>query len=293
MANETALPDIKGLWDFNDPVATRAKFRALIESERVEADPTYKLELATQFARTHSLVGEFEEADRLLDRVLEELDAAEPVVRVRYLLERGRTLNSARKGTNSRGAAAEMFIEAWECARGAGLDDLAIDAAHMLGIVCAPDEAIAWTKKALTLAETSGDPGAKNWLGALYNNLGWTYHDEGKHERALELFRKGLQWREEQGNPGPTRIAKWSVARALRSLQRGEEALALQLELEQECEAAGEADGFVYEELGELFHAAGDEEKARHYFARALPLLKEMSWVDSQRLARLEQLVGM
>ena len=280
------LPNFKDLWNFDDPAATEAKFREVL-SKVPEGNQTYRLQLLTQIARTYSLRKEFEKAHATLDDVKNELDSAEPVVRVRYLLERGRSFNSA----GQKDEAKRHFREAWDVARRARLDGLAVDAAHMMGIAEEPKAAIEWNLRAMAYAEQSDDPDAKGWLGALYNNMGWTYHDEGQFERALELFEKGLAWRREQGKPVPTRIAKWSVGRALRSLGRHEEALKLQLELEAEwSNSAEKQDGFVYEELGELYLATGDEAKAQAYFAKAYPLLSKLDWIEESRLKRLQEL---
>jgi hypothetical protein len=58
------------------------------------------------------------------------------------------------------------------------------------------------------------------------------------------------------------------VARTLRSLQRHDEALAIQLRLEREFDAAGQPDPYVFEELEALYRARGDADKAEHYNAR-------------------------
>lgn len=263
------LPTISELWDFDDPVATRARFVELLDSAAVRAAPDFGAELRTQIARTHSLAGEFDEAHQRLDEVEPDLDARAPIVRVRYLLERGRTFNSSKAADEAR----PLFVEAWDLARQAGLDGLAVDAAHMLGIVEPPAQAIEWNERAMAHAEASDDPAARNWLGALYNNMGWTYHDEGDFERALELFEKGLQWRRERGHERPTRIAKWTVGRALRSLGRTDEALVIQTELEAAW-GDDEPSRFVFEELAELYRLRGDEARANDYLAQAQELQK-------------------
>ena len=287
---ETAatLPDLREMWDFNDPVQTREVFNALLETPAVADHRTYREQLLTQIARAHGLAGDFERAHEVLDLVQSELATAEPVVEVRYLLERGRTFNSAKQRPEAR----PLFRRAWETASRARLDALAIDAAHMLGIVEPPPEAHAWNERALLLAEASDDPAAQRWLGALYNNIGWTRHDEGNFKQALELFQKGLAWRSEQDDIRATRIATWSVARVMRSMNRGDEALELQLELERAWDEDGEPDGYVYEEIAELHLAAGDAKKAAAYFRKALPLLEGLGGVEADRLARVRHLSG-
>ena len=54
-----------------------------------------------------------------------------------------------------------------------------------------------------------GNPHAKKWLGSLYNNIGWTYHDLQQYEAALAIFQKALVWRATtQGQPRETQIAE-------------------------------------------------------------------------------------
>ena len=94
----TAPPDFDKLWDFSNPAATEQKFREVLAAIEGSADRTYRLCLLTQVARTHSLRGTFDQADAILDGVEKELKQHDDsLVRVRYLLERGRTLNSSGK----------------------------------------------------------------------------------------------------------------------------------------------------------------------------------------------------
>jgi tetratricopeptide (TPR) repeat protein len=183
------------------------------------------------------------------------------------------------------------FIQAWETARAAGLDGLAVDAAHMLGIVEPPDEAVQWNETALTLAEASDDPDARRWRGSLCNNLGWTHHGRGDHATALDYFERALEHRIAAGKPKDVRIARWCLARCLRSLDRVEAALDMQRDLEPD---AGD-DGFVPEEIGECLLALDRAEEARVYFARAHALLSAeagLAEAEPERLARLTRLGG-
>ena len=140
------------------------------------------------------------------------------------------------------------------------------------------------------VAEASDDPRAQGWLGALYNNTGWAYHDSGEYERALELFEKGLAWRLERDDPQATRIAKWTVARALRSLDRTHEALAMQQSLLGEHEAAGTRDGYVFEEIAECLLSLDRPDEARTYFMRAYQELSKDGWLKDNERERLERL---
>ncbi len=128
----------------------------------------------------------------------------------------------------------------------------------MLGIVEPPAESLAWNRKAIAAAEKAKSEQARNWLGSLYNNVGWTFHDQGQYPEALDMFEKALAFREEKQQEPEIRIAKWSVARCHRSLGRVDEALAEQRALEAELAQIGEEDGYVYEEIAECSCSKGD-----------------------------------
>lgn len=76
-------------------------------------------------------------------------------------------------------------------------------------------------------------------------------------------------------------------------LQPHDEALDIQQALLKELEAAGEEDGYVLEEVGELKLAKGDASAAASYFEKAHAILAKDSWLQSnepERLARLQRL---
>ena len=290
------LPDFDQLWNYNDPEQTEKAFRELLSAAERAGDRAYHAQLLSQIARTHSLRGQFVEAHGILDEaetLIVNIDNpsndATQTPRLRCLLERGRTYNSA----GDVEAARPLFEEAWKLARKVGEDYHAVDAAHMLGICEPADASLLWNNRAMEAAEASDDPRAKGWLGALYNNTGWTYHDAGEYEKALELFEKGLAWREERDNPQATQIAKWAVARAYRSLGRTEEALAMQQTLLEEHEAAGTSDGYVFEEVAECLFALDRPDEARPFFNQAYQELSKDGWLvdnEPERLARLRRL---
>jgi tetratricopeptide (TPR) repeat protein len=195
-------------------------------------------------------------------------------------LERGRVYNSS----GAKEQARPLFLQALELAQANQDDFYAVDAAHMMAIVEPPDEQMAWNLKALELVEATSDPRAQKWRGSLYNNLGWTYHDLGQYEHALDLFEKGYAWRKSQGQEKETHIARWCIARVLRSLNRIPEALVILRELEPD------ADGYTYEELGECLLLQGKENEAQFYFARAYQALSQDEWLVANEAPRLERL---
>ncbi len=86
------------------------------------------------------------------------------------------------------------------------------------------------------------------------------------------------------------RIARWCVARCLRSLGRVEEALAEQQALAAELEAEGEVDGYVDEELAECLLVLGRGDDARAHFSRAYTELSGDAGLQANEPERLERL---
>ena len=267
------------LWDFADPGGSAQRFRDELAGGPA---PTAAAELVTQLARAFGLQGRFDEEVEVLADVRD--DDLLPVVAVRVALERGRVCNSSGRP----GDAAPFFARALDLARTAGEDYLAVDAAHMLAIA---DEAHAqeWTRLALRLIADADDPRTARWSGALHNNLGWALHDGGDPAGALDEFVAAQVAFDTTGTPEQQRVARWTVARCLRTLGRRAEALEIQRRLRE----SGPADGYVDEELGELYLTEGDPDRAAGYFAAAAELLGADEWLvvhEPDRLARLRQL---
>lgn len=283
------LPDFDQLWDYDNPAETEKKFRQLLPAAQSSGIPSYYAELLTQIARTQSLQRQFEAAHQTLDDAERLIESEMRTTRIRYLLERGRTYNSSGHPDQAR----PLFQEAWELGIEVKEDFYAIDAAHMIAIVEKGDESIAWNHKALELAEISRDPRAKNWRGSLYNNLGWTHHDRGEYEKALNLFQKAIIFRREQADPKLIRIARWCVARCLRSMNEVEQAYEIQKALLAEAEESGEDDGYTHEELAECLLLMGKPDQAQPHFAEAYYVLSKDPWLadhEPERIARLKSL---
>jgi tetratricopeptide (TPR) repeat protein len=120
--------------------------------------------------------------------------------------------------------------------------------------------------------------------------MGWTYHDMGQYDQALEIFDRALKFREQEGKPDRIRIAKWCIARTLRSLGRVEEALEMQQALLKEAEASNEEPGYTYEELGECLLLLKRDSEAKPYFARAYAVLSQDPWLNQNEPGRLKRL---
>jgi tetratricopeptide (TPR) repeat protein len=274
------MMDIEALWDYNSPEISEERFRQALAQE---SNPGVIGELTSQIARTYSMRRRFDEAHALLDEVER---SSESRVRVRYLLERGRTLNSSQHQDLAR----PLFLEAHEIASECSEEFLAADAAHMVAIASEGETAIEWNLRTMETARRSSDPRAKKWIASAGNNLGWSYHVLGRFPEALEQFEAALEAR--QGGPIENiLIARWCIARTWRSLGLYEEALTEQHELEAERERLGLPRGFVFEEIAECLLALGRNEEARPYFARAHEQLSQDQWLTADEPERLERLV--
>ena len=279
--------DFDSLWDYSDPHKSETRFREIL-LQIPEENHAY-LELLTQIARAQGLQQKFERAHQTLDQVERRLGDYPSRARVRYLLERGRMLNSAGQPDEAR----PLFEQALDMATELSEDFYAVDALHMLAILAPPASSLDLNLRAIQTAESSGQPRARDWLGSLYNNTGWSYHELGEYESALEMFEKAEAVRRSNGSVNEIRIAVWSAARVLRSLNRVEEALSKQMALKDEFESAGESDGFVLEEIGECLLALNRQDEARPYFAKAYEVLSQdasLAEHEPTRLARLKKL---
>jgi tetratricopeptide (TPR) repeat protein len=275
---------IDELWDFEDPAASEARFRdaALAETTSFGRDV-----LSTQIARAVGLAGRHAEALETLATI----PTDRPELAVRVTLERGRVTNSSGNPTGAR----PDFEAAFELASQHDLENLAVDALHMVAIVAPPAEQGALLDRAIELAAGATDPRARRWLASLYNNAGWTCFEAGDIEGALRLFERALEERLGQGKPREIDIARWAVARALRALGRPGEALAIQEELLRSTTSTGITDPYVHEELAECLSAVSRRREATEQAAIAL---REFQADDHRtspgpdRIARLGEIAG-
>ena len=278
------------LWEFSKPAESETRFRA--ELARHPPGSREALETSTQIARTQGLRRQFADADATLDSIVPKLDQVPVRVRIRYLLERGRTRNSG----GDKPAAIALFREAVALQDRdtlPGADFYRVDALHMLGIATPGAEQLDWNRKALATAEASSEPRARGWAASLNHNIGWSYFDSGDAATALVYWQKALPLREAQGNAENIRVAKWTIARGYRATGKFDEAERMQRDLAVEMEKAGEPDGYVYEELAEIAIARGDKAAAAPWAAKAHALLKDDGYLKANEAARLQRLADL
>ena len=259
--------DLDALWDFGDPAGSEQGFRAAMQ----DASRDDALLLQTQIARTYGLRGDFTTVRQVLADIAPRLSTASAEVQARYYLELGRSYASATHPAESqtdatRQLARDAYRRAIDISTAAGLDDLHVDALHMLGFVdTAPVDQLKWARAALAVAEASSQPAALRWAASLHNNIGYALHEQGELAAALDEFEIALKLREQRGDAEPIRIARWMIAWTLRGMQRYDDALAMQLALEREYAALNAPSVDVYEELEALYQAKGDALNAARY----------------------------
>lgn len=293
MQEKSSVTDFDKLWDYSKPEETNKKFTEILPEVKASGNKSAYLELLTQIARTMGLQMKFDEAHKVLDEVETLLTDDLTRAKIRFFLEKGRLLNSSKK--NDRGK--EFFLKAYDLSLKTKDDDLGVDAAHMLGIIETAEESLNWNETAMKLAENSSDKKAVSWLGTLYNNTGWTYHDMGDYDKALSLFEKNVKWHTEKKSISELLIARWCVARTLRSLNRVDESLIMQLDLLNEYRLKNlPDDGYVFEELGELYLLKGNNDESKKYFSLAFQeLSKDIFFVEyeKERLERIKESGGL
>lgn len=283
---------LDALWKFEQPAESERRFRT--EASQHAPGSPEAAEAATQIARALGLQRRFTDADRALDALKPTLARLPARIRVRYLLERGRRDNSS----GSPGKAFAWFEQALTASAGdtlPGADFYRVDALHMLAIAAPPSRQLALNLRALAAADAAHDARTRGWRAPLLNNLGWAMHERGDYPAALAYWQDALATFETKHDLRSTRIARWTVARGLRSVGRLDEAEAIQRALADELDTAHAQDGYVFEELAEISVARGDRSGAQRWAAKALALLSEdadFRTSERARLARLKELAA-
>ncbi|WP_022887802.1 tetratricopeptide repeat protein [Agromyces italicus] len=242
---------IDRLWDFADPGASAERFRELASDASQTAHT--RAVMQTQLARAIGLLGRRDEALAELDDVVGALpvDDDEPgallaELRARVAIERGRLLAADGRPAD---AVPELTRGVREAAI-AGSTFLVLDALHMLALHDVGHEE-EWATEGFDVLDGARDPRVLRWGVALHNNLGWTLHDSGRLTGALMQFEEAARAAEAYGTAEQRHVARWSVARCLRSLGRTDEALGLQRALA----AERPDDPYVQAELAALTEA--------------------------------------
>lgn len=272
------IPDIDGFWDGRDLADTERLIRSNLP---LGAGPVTaaQVEALTQAVRLFSLQGNMKVAKEFLvcaESHLKDLTTEERLKpQIRYFLEEGRLHSVAMNPKR----ALESFRQAWELsAKIKKLDFLLIDAAYMLSTTLPVKEGKEWLRLGLETAVKSEHQLSHKWLPFLHMAAGWQSFDMYEFAKALTYFEMANKVSTNAVTPTVSRIAKWCLGRALRTMSRFDEAIQIQLEIESEMSSHGLSNGYVYLELAECYQALFQTDKAQPYFEMAYEKLKTDKW---------------
>jgi tetratricopeptide (TPR) repeat protein len=269
--------------------------RAAAEAE-AEGHRSNQVEALAQVARSYSIRGLGEEGRPWLVRAASLADEGQPLGWARYQLVRG----VYQREDGQREEATATFARLYEYCMGHELHRQAVNAAHMAAIAAETEQQIEWAHRGIRAAEEGG---FDDWLAILWNNLGWTYDDLGRYDEALDALSKAHDYHWQTGDEQAKLVADWSVAHALRMVDRLDEArerAAATLAWAERWYAAdpgparAEWVGFAHKEMGELDLAQGRPEDARRELEAALAKLREagMEKWDAQGFRELADRVA-
>lgn len=297
-SNSFTLENFDEAWSLGYPDKVETELRKLLPQAEAFANKSIFLQILSQIALTLAMQQKFDEAHATLNEAESMLTPEYDLAKARILLERGRTFQQA----GDLASALNHFEKSYDLSAKNNFDFHSANAAHMIAIVIEnPKEKIKWNQTAIDLALEAADTRAQQWLGSLYNNLGQNYLSEEQFDKAFAAFQKALDYRIEEAYAPNIRVAKWAVGRALRSLDRHDEALAIQQELLDEYEAVSKTEnyeapieifklvrGLVYEELAELYQA-----KAKKFASLAYDDLSHDAMFRETEPKRVERLKNM
>lgn len=275
------FPDYDGYWNSEDLMGTEIRIRELSLTSP---------EALTQLARVQALQGNLPAARVTIDEARKAIfESGKPIdkrAELRWNLEQGRILCL----TMTPAKALNFFTSAWLLAQDLGEVYFSIDAALMLSIIRPPKFQNEWLHKAIEIAETAQIPQAKMWLAQLYTMDGWHSFDFRQYDKALSSFEKALEKSSGQNSDGKTYVIEWCVGRALRALNRSEEALKIQKALQTKMSATGRANGHVVLEIAENMQVMGNTEEAKQYFEQAYNELSTDGWYSDNKASELSRM---
>ncbi len=260
-----------------NPADIERNLSALLPEAEKRDDKSVYLQILSQIALAQAMQQKFDIAHNTLDEAEKLLEPQYQLATIRLLLERGRVYYKC----DRLDTALSFFIQAYD------VSTLSSEfASHTLtaAITIATIEKnlqkqIEWNKRAINLAENTHDERLHALLGPIYNNLAQQFIEAGKYLEALQSFEKCKAHAEERRDQIVIRGALWGIGRALRGLNKLDQALYIQNDLLKEYEQISEQ-GLVAVELISIGRGLIYEELAELYFA-------QKAWEQSQKYARL------
>ncbi len=237
-------------WNFDDPAASEAVFRELLETTTDEID---RVIVQTQIARALGLQGKLEEGIALIDTIpaFDEATVAWRAIELGRLYRSSGNVSSAQLQFIVAMTESDSYAEDGDDHEDPMLEFVHIDAMHMYALTLPTEDQIEITKAAIAKASNS-NPIAMSWLPSLQNNLGMAYSELGDWQNAYVNFLSALEDAREFSDDGKVFIARYMVGWALRNLGRTDEALEWMTTLHEDLTAAGRSDEYVNAELAIL-----------------------------------------
>jgi len=283
-----------------NPVDIERNLSALLPEAEKRADKSSYLQILSQIALAQAMQQKFDIAHQTLDKAEKLLEPQYQLAKIRLLLERGRVYHQSDRLDQ----ALSLFIQSYDLSRlSPEFDFHTVNASHMVAIVEKHAEGkIEWNKRAINLAEQTKDERCHAWLGPIYNNLAQNYIEAEKYLEALQSFEKCKAHAEERGDQIVIRGALWGVGRALRGLNKLDQALDIQNDLLKEYEKISDqrllpmeliyvGRGLVYEELAEIYFAKRFAEQSQKYAHLAYEDLSKDAWMKKLYPKRIQRLL--
>jgi tetratricopeptide (TPR) repeat protein len=205
---------------------------------------------------------------------------------IKQLIEKGQHYIANKTPSQAR----ILFVEAWNLARESGEDHYLVEVAQLMALIEPQKTQQDWIRKAIEVAESSSQENARQQLGNLYTSLAWKLFDLRQYEKALTTFERSLVHLREQNSVKEIFVARWSMGKVLRAMNRTEEALVIQKSLLSEIGSGGTPDGRVFEELAECLQALHKVAEAEPYFALAYKELSSNEWIADNQPLKLKRL---
>lgn len=297
--NSFKLEDFDQLFTGN-PVDIERNLSALLPEAEQRADKSIYLQILSQIALAQAMQQKFDIAHQTLDEAERLLEPHYQLAKIRLLLERGRVCHQSDKLDQ----ALSFFIQSYDLSKlSPEFDFHTVNASHMVAIVKKhTEDKIEWNKRAINLAEQTKDERCYAWLGPIYNNLAQNYIEAEKYLEALQSFEKCKAHAEERGDQIVIRGALWGMGRALRGLNKLDQALDIQNDVLKEYEKISEQGllpmeliyvgrGLVYEELAEIYFAKRSGEQSQKYARLAYEDLSKDAWMKKLYPKRIQRLL--
>jgi len=255
------------------------------------------VEACAMRARSLLATGNKEDGRAWLEKAAASVDETDPAGWSRYLGVRGRF----EWQDDDNETATLTFVEMFDYCDEHDLYERGVDAAHMVAITGTPEEKTEWAVKGIEMAEAGG---LTEWLGPLWNNLGWDHMDAERYDEALEALRNAREYHNAGDDEYAKMIADYSVAYAMRRTGDGAGAKSRMdnvFRWANRLYANGNEDavewmGYSRWELGEIAIENGEGEVALRLFKKGLSELEQAGIAEwdtadwEAKKARIEEL---